>query len=91
VKAVFGEWLEREFPERAKHVESAVRSMHGGKLYDARWNIRGRGQDERAGQISRTFRVFAKRFGLGAPGAGLSGAAFRRPTVMEEGQMGLFG
>jgi DNA repair photolyase len=90
VKAVFTEWVERQFPDRAKHVLSAVRETHGGKLYDSRWGVRGRGQGARAAQIGESFRVFAKRYGLSSPRGGLSGDAFRRPTVLEEGQIGLF-
>jgi DNA repair photolyase len=90
VKAVFTEWVEREFPDRAKHVLSAVRETHGGKLYDSRWGLRGQGQGARAEQIGEAFRVFAKRWALESPRGGLSGAAFRRPTVLEQGQMGLF-
>ncbi len=90
VKAVFTEWLERVMPERAAHVQSALRECYGGKLYDADWSVRGKGKGARAEQIRQSFRVFAKRFGLNRVRGGLSGEGFRRPTALEEGQMGLF-
>jgi len=90
VKAVFTEWLERVMPDRARHVESAVRECYGGALYDATFGVRGRGVGARAEQIHETFKVFSRRYGLDRPRAGLSSAAFRRPTLLEEGQMGLF-
>jgi len=90
VKAVFTEWLERVMPERAGHVESAVREAYGGKLYDATHGVRGRGVGARAAQIHETFKVFARRYGLDRERKGLCGQAFRRPTVIKEGQMGLF-
>lgn len=90
VKAVFTEWLERVMPERARHVESAVRECYGGKLYDSTPGVRGTGVGARAAQIHETFKVFVKRYGLDRERGRLSGAAFQRPTVVEEGQMGLF-
>lgn len=90
VKAVFTEWLERVKPERAGHIEAAVRECYGGSLYNAARSVRGRGVGGRAAQVRETFKVFVKRYGLDRPRPGLSGAAFRRPTVLEEGQMGLF-
>ena len=35
VRDIFKEFLEREYPDRAKHVMSVIRSMRGGKDYDA--------------------------------------------------------
>ena len=34
VRDIFKEFLEREYPDRAKHVMSVIRSMRGGKDYD---------------------------------------------------------
>ena len=35
VKALFEEWLREHYPDRAEHVLSLVRQMHGGALYDS--------------------------------------------------------
>ncbi|MFW6059670.1 MAG: PA0069 family radical SAM protein [Phycisphaeraceae bacterium] len=92
LKALFLDWLGREFPERASHVESLLRGARGGKLYDATHGERGRGTGPVAEQVGRMFRVYARRHGLdGRRGRGLSGAAFRPPRKEADGQMNLFG
>lgn len=88
VKDLFLEWLERSVhPERARRVESMIRQMRGGKLYDAT-HARGRGDGVMAEQLSKTFDVFTRRYGLNRDVRPLSSAHFRRPEV--DGQMGLF-
>jgi DNA repair photolyase len=64
VRDVFKEFLEREYPDRAKHVMSVIRSMRGGKDYDAEWGKRMRGDGPYAWQIGRRFEIAAKRLGL---------------------------
>src|SRR5690606_11113105 len=64
IKALFLEWLQRHYPERAGKVEGLIRAARGGKLYDATPKVRFRGEGERAGQIATTFEVFARRYGL---------------------------
>lgn len=92
VKAVFLDWLKREYPERAGRVESLVRASRGGKLYDARPGRRMRGEGAMAEQVHDVFRVFARRLGLVGRDRdfALSRAAFRRPLVGGDGQMSLF-
>jgi DNA repair photolyase len=90
VKALFLEWLERHFPDRAAHIESQIREGRGGRLYDSRFFARQRGEGARAEQIGQAFKMFRTRCGLDRPSAELSNASFRRPTVVEEGQLGLF-
>jgi DNA repair photolyase len=64
VKEVFKEFLAREYPDRAKHVMSVIRSMRGGKEYDAKWGERMRGNGPYALQIGRRFEIAARRLGL---------------------------
>ena len=87
LKALFLDWLRREVPLRANHVESLLRQAHGGKLYDARrrWQKVGRGPI--ADQVANVFEVFGKRHGLDQELPRLSGDGFRRPG----GQLALFG
>jgi len=66
-KDLFLDWLRRHFPDRAARVESQVRAMHGGELYDARWFKRQRGEGPLARQIERAFEVFKKRAGFSRP------------------------
>jgi DNA repair photolyase len=52
VAPVFKEWLLRHYPERYRHVLSLIRSMRGGKDYDAEWGKRMRGTGPYAWQIA---------------------------------------
>ena len=64
VAPVFKEWLLRHYPERYRHVLSLIRSMRGGKDYDAEWGKRMRGTGPYAWQIARRFEMASKRLGL---------------------------
>lgn len=87
LKDLFLDWLQRSVhPDRAKKVESLLRQSHGGKLYAAADRYRGRGQ--LVEQISRTFDVFTRKYGLNRDIRPLSSAHFRRPE--RHGQMALF-
>ncbi len=89
IKAIFLEWVERNFPGRAAHVESLIRQAHDGELYDSAWFTRQRGKGAFAEQIAATFRVFARRYGLDGPRVVLNTRAFVRPR-RDRGQMELF-
>src|SRR6185503_21001567 len=64
VRDIFKEFLEREYPDRAKHVMSVIRSMRGGKDYDSEWGTRMKGEGPYAWQIGRRFEMAARRLGL---------------------------
>jgi DNA repair photolyase len=85
VKEVFEERLRAGLPERAERVLHRIRETRDGKLYDARFAIRGRGEGEYARTIAALFDAAAAR--LGFEGAALaSPSPFRRPRA----QMTLF-
>ena len=90
IKDLFLDWLKREFPQRAAHVESLVRQMHSGELYSSAWFSRQRGSGPFAQQVGQTFKVFAKRYKLDGDFPKLNTSAFRK-DVPEGGQMQLFG
>jgi DNA repair photolyase len=90
VKDIFAEWLERHFPDRRDKVLNRVRELRGGALYDARYEVRGRGEGLWADQLRTLFRVTRERLGLdGRPE--LSTASFSRPAPPSGPQMDLFG
>ncbi|MFP1631796.1 PA0069 family radical SAM protein [Zhengella sp. ZM62] len=64
VAPVFKEWLLRHYPDRYRHVISLIRSMRGGKDYDAEWGRRMKGSGPYAWQIGRRFEIAARRLGL---------------------------
>ena len=64
IKDLFREWLEAQQPGRAAHVMSLVRSMRGGKDYDAEWGKRMKGDGVYAELIAKRFKLACERLGL---------------------------
>jgi hypothetical protein len=90
VKDLFLDWLGRNVhPSRATHIESLIRQSRGGKLYSAKLGTRGRGKGKIVEQVSQTFDVFCRKYGLNRDVRPLNTKAFRRPVL--DGQMTLFG
>jgi DNA repair photolyase len=89
IKDLFREWLEVNAPDRAKHVMSLVRSMRGGKDYDANWNTRMKGTGPYAEMMARRFHMAVRRLGLNQPSKPLTLAKFRRPPQSGD-QLALF-
>ncbi|MEK7474032.1 MAG: PA0069 family radical SAM protein [Candidatus Coatesbacteria bacterium] len=90
VKDLFAEWLTTHFPDRAKKVLNRIRSVHGGKLNDARFGVRMSGQGIFAEEIHAMFAIACKRAGMESRRVELSTAAFRRPSLAVPGQLSLF-
>ncbi len=61
VSALFREWLEEHFPDRAAKVMAQLRDMRGGADYDATWGRRMRGTGPYAWAIGRRFEMATKR------------------------------
>jgi DNA repair photolyase len=89
VRDVFVAFLEREYPDRARHVMSVIRSMRGGKDYDAEWGKRMRGDGPYAWQIGRRFEMAARRLGLNRDKLRLRTDLFAPPQP-ETDQLDLF-
>jgi DNA repair photolyase len=89
VKEMFEEWLQQHFPERREKVLQRLREMRGGKLYDARFEVRGRGEGPWADHLRSLFRVTRNRLGLNRPPQ-LSAEAFRVPGPTAPAQIELF-
>ena len=90
VKEIFTDWLERHVPERKEKVLNRLRELRGGRLYDSRYAVRGRGEGPWAEQVRKLFGVSCARLGLERPPE-LSTDAFRRPPEPPGPQMDLFG
>ena len=78
VKDVFLAWLDTHAPGKKDRVLSRLRDLRGGKLYDASFGARLRGEGIFAEQIKRLFEVSARRAGLNETRLSLSSAHFRR-------------
>lgn len=92
VGPLFEAWLDRHEPGRKAKILARVRSLRGGKLNDARFGDRMRGQGAFAAIIDAVFQASCRREGLNAERLRLSTDAFRRPEVDGRGarQMSLF-
>ncbi len=81
VAPLFEQWLAENFPDRKDKVLNRVRELRGGKLYDAKWGVRGRGTGIFADQMEALFDVTCRKLGLNEQDRELSTAAFRRRTA----------
>jgi DNA repair photolyase len=81
VAPLFEQWLTEYFPDRKDKVLNRVRDLREGKLYDAKWGVRGRGTGVFADQMEALFDVTCRKLGLNEDDRELSTAAFRRRTA----------
>lgn len=79
VSDLFQEWLQRHYPERAKHVMSLIRETRGGKNNDATFGRRMKGSGVYAELIARRFAIACARLKLKTAGSGLDTRQFRPP------------
>lgn len=78
---LFRDWLGQHYPERAAHVMSLVRQLHGGKDYDTRFGVRQSGQGPFARLLAQRFEVAARRHDLNTgSSSSLNCEAFRVPV-----------
>jgi DNA repair photolyase len=89
VAPIFMAWLRENRPLAAERVESLIREMRGGKLYNAEFGSRMRGSGPYAESIANTFAVFVQKLGLHQPWPALDTSQFRPPR-MSGGQLRLF-
>jgi DNA repair photolyase len=87
VAALFGEWLDTHFADRAAHVMSLVRQASGGRDYDSRFGVRQRGRGAYAEMLGKRFRVACQRLGLMPERyhRGLDCTRFRKPGQQQLG------
>jgi DNA repair photolyase len=89
VKTVFEERLRATLPLRAERVLHRIRETRGGKLYDSRFGVRGRGEGLYAQAMKDLFDNSVRRLGLETHhGREAPPSTFKRPA--RDGQMALF-
>lgn len=88
VKDVFEARVRAALPLRAERILRRVKETRGGKMYDARFEVRGRGEGPYADAIASLFEQTAARLGLRTRTGPVppDTPTFRRPR----GQMALF-
>lgn len=89
VSGLFKEWLLRHYPDKYTHVLSLLRTMRGGKDYDAEFGTRMRGVGPYAWQLGRRFDLASKKLGLASMRMSLRTDRFQ-PPVLAGTQLSLF-
>jgi DNA repair photolyase len=92
LRALFTEWLQAHYPDRAAKVLSLIRQTRAGALNDARFGSRFTGSGPYADLLARRFAAAASRHGLTNPSGGLDSSRFRVPPRRAEtadGQLAL--
>jgi DNA repair photolyase len=79
VDALFVRWLEEHVPERRDRVLHRIQDTRAGRLSDAAFGRRTRGQGVYADQIAALFEAAARKHGLDRPPPAPHAGAFRRP------------
>ena len=79
VGELFESWLAQHFPDKKDKVLGRIRSIRGGKLNDAHFGSRMRGEGEIADVIHQMFELARHKLGFGKRPQ-LSAAAFRLPA-----------
>lgn len=85
VAPLFEDWLTNNYPERKERILGRIREMRNGRLNDANFGSRMRGQGQWAETFRKLFHVSRQRVGMIERPSKLSAAVFRRP-----GQESLF-
>jgi DNA repair photolyase len=89
VDALFDAWLARHLPERRKKILGRIRDTRGGRISDARFGSRMRGEGAYAAHLAGLFQGARRRHGLEERLPPASAAAFR-PESPPDGQAALF-
>ena len=84
VEELFGDWLERHFPDRKQKVLQHIADCHGGNVQDHRFGKRMKGEGNYAEMIRQQFRVATKKYKLNEARVELNSSSFTRT-----GQLGL--
>ena len=88
VAPLFEEWLAAHYPDRAERVMARVRDMRGGRVYDARFGARMKGEGTWADLLGQRFARACARLGMNRAREGLRMDLFRPPAL--NGQQALF-
>ena len=89
VKALWREWLEEHYPERAARIMRHIREARGGRDYDAAFGQRMTGKGAYAELLAQRFELACRRLKLNQRGFEMNTKAFAAPAP-DNGQLTLF-
>ena len=87
VEPIFVDWLREQAPLRAERVLARLREARGGRLNDARFGHRMRGEGTYVEQLRRVFEVHRRRVGLERDWPPLATEHFRVPGRAVQGRL----
>jgi DNA repair photolyase len=87
VKSLFEQWLDQHYPVKKSKILNRVREIRGGKLNDANFKTRMRGEGIYAQQMAELFGIARKKSGITERWPKLTTEHFRKP---EKSQLRLF-
>lgn len=87
-EAIFKNWLEHHFPDRAQKVIHQLEDIHGGKVGNSQFGARMRGEGNYSANLRRQFELAKNRFFKDRKTVSLRTDLFRIPP--ENGQLELF-
>jgi DNA repair photolyase len=90
LKALFREWLENHFPDKAAHVLSLVAQAHGGRLYDSAWSKRMTGTGPYADMLRVRFDRACRKLGFNQRTTDPLDTTRFRPPPQSGAQLSLF-
>ncbi len=93
LRQLFDDWLQTNFPDRAKHVLNLIRETRAGALNDSRFHQRFSGQGVYADLLRRRFERAARQWGFDTARHELDGSRFAVPAmerVEQQAQLSLF-
>jgi DNA repair photolyase len=83
VAPIFTDWLEKNYPEKAKRVIARVMMIRGGKLNDANWGTRMTGIGGYADYMHQLVDALAVKYHLNEHRTPLATHLFRRPGELD--------
>jgi DNA repair photolyase len=90
LKALFREWLQEHFPDKAAHVLSLVAQCHGGRLYESAWSKRMVGGGPYADMLAARFDRACRRLGFAPRSNDRLDSTRFRPPPQKGDQLALF-
>ncbi|MBV9654022.1 MAG: PA0069 family radical SAM protein [Acetobacteraceae bacterium] len=81
LRALFDDWLQTHFPDRARHVLKLIRETRAGALNESRFHHRFTGHGAYADLLVRRFTQAARKYGLNEAREELDAGAFAVPPA----------
>ncbi len=89
VRPIFEQWVTRAYPDKAARILALIRETRGGKMNDAKFGSRMRGEGNYAEGIRNTFEIFRRKQGLDRSFPPFDHSQFTPPQPVS-GQLRLF-